>query len=73
MIPVRPIAEMNEKRSRKSIQAYLEEEQDCNLKWILGVIGSERPLASRLLSEFGQYSKTQRYLDLRACVGSSCA
>ncbi len=74
MISIRPVAEINEKRSRKSIQAYLEDEQDCNLKWILGVIGSERPLARRLLlSRFGQYSKTQSYLDLWAYVASSSA
>ncbi len=67
MIRMRSIEEMNEKRIRRSVQAYMEGEQ--NLKWILGVIGPDRPLASQLLvNQFARYSNTSRYHELRASL-----
>jgi hypothetical protein len=70
MIRMRPIEEINEKRISRSMQAYLEGESNCTLKWILGVIDGDVPIAERLLStQLARYVNTQRYQDLRQGLG----
>ena len=67
MIQMRPIEQMNEKRILKSIQAYFEGERNCTVKWLRGVVGSDVPLANRLLlTRFSGYSNTPKYRDLQA-------
>ncbi len=66
MIPMRPIEQINEKRLRRSIQAYLEGEQ--NLRWALGVIGIEHAPALRLLAAFQTFVGTRRYSELKAAL-----
>lgn len=67
MIPVRPIEQINQRRLRRSIQAYLDGEQ--NLKWILGVIDSEEALALQsLLARFPTFAGTPRYEELKAAL-----
>jgi hypothetical protein len=67
MIHMRPIEQINEKRIVKSIQAYFESASSCTVKWIRGVIGSDMPLANRLLlSRFAEYANTPKYRQLQA-------
>jgi hypothetical protein len=66
MIPTRPIEEINEKRLRRCVQAYLGGEK--NLNWIVGCIGVERALARELLEAFRAFNGTARYDELKAAL-----
>ena len=66
MIPMRPVEQINEKRLRRSIQAYLEGEQ--NLRWVLGEIGRENGLALDLLGGFHAFAGIQRSGELKTAL-----
>lgn len=66
MIRMPPVEQINEKRIARSIQAYMEGEPNCTLKWIIGVIGPDVAIADRLLStQLLRYANTPQYRDLR--------
>jgi len=74
MIHMRPIEQINEMRILKSIKAYFDGESTCTVKWIRGVIGSDMPLANRLLlSRFTEYANTPKYRELQAMCKRSTA
>jgi len=67
VIATRTVEEANERRILRSIQGYLEGEQNCSRKWTLGVIGADALLANHLLlSRFAGYRSTPRFRDLQA-------
>ena len=71
MIPMRPMSVINERRIFRSIQPYMEGDAKCSLKWILGVIASDKPIAARLLrTRFAQYANTQRYRELEEALST---
>ena len=71
MIPMRPMSVINERRIFRSMQPYMEGDAKCSLKWILGVIGADKPIAARLLlTRFAQYTNTQRYRELQEALST---
>ena len=66
MIPMRPVEQISQRRLRRSMQTYLEGEQ--NLRWILGVIGIENGPALRLLDGLQEFAERPRYDELKAAL-----
>ena len=51
-----------ERYLQNSIRAYFEKEPDCDLDWIVGVLGSRKITARAILgTNFGQYAFTEKY------------
>jgi len=66
MVPARSL-DWTEKYLQNSIRAYFEREPDCDLEWIVGVLGSAKITARTILTaRFSQYALTDKYRNLMA-------
>jgi len=62
MLSANILEDSTERYLQNSIRAYFEKEPDCDLDWIVGVLGSKKMTARALLSaKFGQYAFTEKY------------
>jgi len=69
MLHVKPIEQCDAKRTRRSLMAFLEGEQ--NLNWIIGVVKSSAsiPAAEQMLAELKGYGSSERYQELAGWFG----
>lgn len=70
MLHIKPIEQCDAKRTRRSLMAFLEGEQ--NLNWIVGVIRSSASIvaAEQMLMELKGYGSSERYQELVAWFGA---
>jgi len=71
MIRMPSVEQANERRILGSMWTHLDGQERCGLKWIVGIIGPDIPLARKLLlSRCTHYKNAPRYRDLEQVLMS---